>query len=66
MAKSTVNSTEYEVENEDGSTRTVKQYRTTVPKGLAEAMRLDGAKIEWEVSSADSLKVSVVAREEDD
>ncbi|UWG47439.1 AbrB-like transcriptional regulator [Halanaeroarchaeum sp. HSR-CO] len=64
MAKSTVTETSYEVENEEGSSREVTQYRTTVPKALVEAMNLSGAKINWEVRSADSLKVSVVARED--
>lgn len=62
MAKSTINSTTYEVENDDGSTRTVTQYRTTVPKSLAEAMNLDGAKVEWTIKSADAFRVKVVER----
>lgn len=66
MPKSTINSTSYEVENDDGSTRTVTQYRTTVPKAIAEAMDLDGAKVEWTVKSADALRVEVVERGGDD
>jgi len=65
MAKSTVTETSFEVETDDGS-RTQKQYRTTVPKALVEAMDLSGAELNWEVSSADSLKVSVVARDDDE
>lgn len=65
MPESTVTETSYEVENDDGSTRKVTQYRTTVPKSLVEAMDLAGAKLEWGVNSADSLKVSVVARDDD-
>jgi len=64
MPKSTVTETSFEVETDSGS-RSQKQYRTTVPKSLAEAMNLSGAKLDWEVKSADSLKVSVVARDEE-
>ncbi len=66
MAKSTVSVTEYTVENEDGSERTVTQYRTTVPKSIAEAMRLGGAEISWEVKGADALRVSVKERDDDE
>ena len=65
MPKSTVTETSYEVENDDGSERTIVQYRTTVPKSLVEAMNLSGATLEWEVQSADSLRVSVDARGDD-
>jgi len=65
MPESTVTETSYEVTNDDGSTREVTQYRTTVPKSLVEAMSLSGAKLEWEVNSADSLRVSVVARDDE-
>jgi len=65
MPKSTVTETSYEIENDDGSSREVTQYRTTVPKALVEAMDLSGAELNWEVSSANSLKVSVAAREEE-
>jgi len=65
MSKSTVTETSYEIENDDGSSREVTQYRTTVPKALVEAMDLSGAELNWEVSSANSLKVSVAAREEE-
>ena len=66
MVKTKVTSTSYEVENDDGSTREVTQYRTTVPKPIAEAMRLSGATIEWDIASADSVKISVLERETDD
>lgn len=65
MPESTVTETSYEVDNDDGSTRQQVQYRTTVPKSLVEAMNLAGAKLEWEVNSADSLKISVVARDDE-
>ncbi|WP_199240758.1 hypothetical protein [Halorubrum sp. SP3] len=36
------------------------QYKVTVPKGLAEAMELDGKRLEWKVKSGSSLEVTVV------
>lgn len=36
------------------------QYKTTVPKGLAEALDLDGATVEWKVKSGSTLEVSRV------
>jgi len=36
------------------------QYKVTIPKGVAEAMGLDGKRLEWKVKSASSLEVSVV------
>jgi len=36
------------------------QFKTTVPKGLAEAMELDGRKLEWKVKSGSTLEVKVV------
>ena len=65
MPKSTITKTSYEVTNDDGTTREVTQYRTTVPKALVEAMGLSGAELNWEVNSADSLRVSVVARDDE-
>lgn len=58
MPTTTVNSTTYE--DSDGNERT--QYRTSVPKGVAEAMKWDGAEIEWEVTSSNA----VTLREVDD
>lgn len=56
MAKTTVSATTYT--DSDGNERT--QYRTTVPKGLAEAFLLDGKKLEWEVESGSKLKVTII------
>ena len=39
------------------------QYKVTVPKGLAEAMGLDGKRLEWKVKSGSSLEVTVVDEE---
>ena len=40
------------------------QYQTTIPKPIADAMNLDGAKVEWEIESSKSLKLNV--KEEDE
>lgn len=36
------------------------QYKATVPKGIAEAMELDGEKLEWKVKSGSTLEVTIV------
>lgn len=36
------------------------QFKVTVPKGIAEAMNLDGKRFEWEIKSGSKLEVSVV------
>lgn len=36
------------------------QYKTTVPKGLAEAMDMEGKKLEWSVDAGSTLTVKVV------
>jgi len=53
MPTTTVSETTYT--DKDGNEQT--QYRTTIPKGLAEALRLGGNEIEWEVESSNSLTV---------
>lgn len=35
------------------------QYRVTVPKGIAEAMNLDGKRVEWSVKSGKKLEVEI-------
>lgn len=55
MPTTTVTETTYT--DQDGNEKT--QYRTSVPKGLAEAMDLGGKELEWEVQSSGSLRVSV-------
>lgn len=35
------------------------QYKTTVPKQLAEALNLDGKTVEWKVESSDRLSFTV-------
>lgn len=36
------------------------QYKVTVPKGIAEAMELDGERFEWKVKSGNTLEVTIV------
>lgn len=38
------------------------QYQVTVPRGLADAMNLDGAQVEWSVESGDRVSIRVVSR----
>lgn len=59
MPTTTVSKTTYT--DESGNEQT--QYRTTVPKGLAEAFDLGEKRIEWSVESQNTLSVSVVDNE---
>lgn len=36
------------------------QYKVTVPKGIGEAMNLNGKRFEWEIKSGSRLEVKVV------
>jgi hypothetical protein len=36
------------------------QYKVTVPKGVAEAMQLEGKRLDWKVKSGSTLEVTVV------
>lgn len=56
MAETTVSETTYQDKNGNEQT----QYRTTVPKDLAEAYNLGGQTIEWEVETGNALRVTVV------
>jgi hypothetical protein len=58
MARTTVSETQYT--DKDGNQQT--QYRTTVPKQLAEAFDLGGATIEWEVESQNALRITKVEK----
>jgi len=42
------------------------QFVVTIDKGLAEAMELESAEVEWTVQSQNTLQMSVVARDADD
>ena len=35
------------------------QYRVTVPKGIGEAMDLDGKRVEWTIASSQKLEMEV-------
>lgn len=36
------------------------QYKVTIPKGLAEAMDLDGKRLEWKIKSSEAFEVRIV------
>lgn len=68
MPKSTVQKTSSEITDPDGSTRTITQYSTSVPKQLAEFFNLDqGDKLEWSMgSSRDKVELTVIRDEDGD
>ena len=55
MPETTVSATTYT--DSDDNERT--QYRTTVPKDLAEAFDLAGKTLSWEVDSGNALRVKI-------
>jgi hypothetical protein len=55
MPETTVSKTTWK--DSEGNER--EQYRTTVPKGLAEAFDLEDATLEWEVDSGKTLLVRI-------
>lgn len=53
MPKTTVQVTESTLDTPDGDTREIIQYRTTIPKQMAEFFDLkQGDEIEWSAGSA--------------
>ena len=56
MPQTTVSETTFDTA--EGNERT--QYRTTVPKGLAEGFDLAGKKLDWEVKNGTTFEVSIV------
>lgn len=57
MPKTKVSTTTYT--GEDGHERT--QYRTTIPKQLAETFDMDGAELEWKMGGASNkLEIQVI------
>ncbi len=36
------------------------QYKTTIPKGLGEALDMDEKKIEWKIKSGSTLEVNII------
>ncbi|MFB6197988.1 MAG: hypothetical protein ABEI52_06940 [Halobacteriaceae archaeon] len=59
MTTTTVSETTFT--EEDGTERT--QYRTTVPKQLAESFDLAGATIQWEIQTGNSILIRKVENE---
>lgn len=60
MTKTKVTKTNYE--GSDGHERT--QYRTTIPKQIAETFDMEGAELEWNMGGAsDKLEVRVIYNE---
>lgn len=60
MARTTLEMTGFEYETKDGTKDSV-QFKTTVPKGLVEAMGWTGGdKLEWSVETGSKLSVEQV------
>lgn len=55
MTKTTVNS---RVNRDADGNEVSTQYILTVPKGIAEAMDLDGAEVEWSIKSGNTLELT--------
>lgn len=68
MPQSTVQKTESEVTNPDGSERIIIQYSTGIPKQVAEFMQMNkGDKLDWQIgSSRDKLEITVISGGDDD
>lgn len=65
MPRTKVTKTEYE--GSDGRQRT--QYRTTIPKNIAEMLEMEGAELDWSSGSAArkvELEVIDIDEEEDE
>jgi hypothetical protein len=45
--------------------REITQYRTTVPKGLAESFDIEGKKLDWEVASGNKFELTIVDTEDE-
>ena len=45
--------------------REIEQYKTTVPKGLAESFGLEGKKLNWEVASGNKFELMIMDDEDD-
>lgn len=41
------------------------QFKTTIPKGLAESYELDGKQLEWKVASGNRLEVTIKEPDDD-
>lgn len=60
MTRTRVSETTYEDRNGDERT----QYRTTIPKGLAEALELGGREVRWTVETGNALRLTRVDDDE--
>lgn len=61
MASTKVQKTTATVENDNGDQYDITQYRTTIPKNLAEALDLDqGTEVEWSIESGSKLSIEKV------
>ena len=58
MPKTTVTKT-----TSQSGDREIEQYKTTVPKGLAESFRLEGKKLNWDVKSGNKFELTIVDNE---
>ncbi len=61
MPQTTITKTERE--RDDGIEA---QYTTTVPKGLAESLGLDGSRIEWEIVDRETLMLHINGEHDND
>lgn len=58
MASTKVQKTTATVENDDSDDYEITQFRTTIPKNLAEALDLDqGTEVEWSIESGKKLSI---------
>ena len=57
MPTTKVQTTRSTVTDRDGNEYETTQFRTTIPKELAEALDLEDAELEWKVDSGSALKV---------
>lgn len=59
MPRTTVSETTWTEDTDDGEVKRT-QYKTTVPKALAEALELGGEEVEWSIESGNTLSVTKV------
>ena len=58
MPSTKVQKTSATVKNDSGNEYEIEQYRTTIPKNLAEALDLDqGTEVEWSIESGKKLSI---------
>jgi hypothetical protein len=58
MASTKVQKTTSTIENDDGDDYETTQFRTTIPKNLAEALDLQqGTEVKWSIESGKKLSI---------